>query len=317
VGDRQVGKVSEARPRRPKSTRLALGALVVVCLIWGYNFVVMKTGLRYSGPWDFVALRNVGGAVALFILVLVTRRPFRPQAPGYSLALGLLQVTGNLGLVVWALSTGAVGRTSVLTYAMPFWVLILAWPVLGERIQGFQWIAIGVALLGLVFIFNPIGAHGTIGATVIAFGSGVCWAGATILTRILHRRRHVDLLSLASWQMLFGAIPLVVIALLVPQRPMDWQPLLVIALLFNMICANVIAWSLWLFVLRHVRAGTASVGTLAAPPVGILGSWLQLGEVPSPFEAVGIALIVVALAILSVIAIRRRDDSAVSEEPAG
>ncbi len=53
------------------STRLALGALVVVCLIWGYNWVVMKIGLRYAAPFDFVALRNVGGAACLFLLLVV------------------------------------------------------------------------------------------------------------------------------------------------------------------------------------------------------------------------------------------------------
>ncbi len=60
---------------RANSTRLAFGALVVVCLIWGYNWVVMKIGLRYAGPFDFVALRNVGGTACLFLLLLVLRKP--------------------------------------------------------------------------------------------------------------------------------------------------------------------------------------------------------------------------------------------------
>ncbi|MBC7293957.1 MAG: EamA family transporter, partial [Thermoleophilia bacterium] len=238
---------------------LAAGALVIVCLLWGYNWVIMKIGLRYAGPFDYLAIRVGGGAICLFLLLLVTRRPLKPEALGYSTALGFLQVTGNLGLITWALAHGAVGRTSVLGYTMPFWVLILAWPILGERIRGAEWVAIVLAFAGLVFIFNPSGAHGTMAATVMATGGGVFWAGATVVTRILHRRRKVDLLSLAAWQMLLGAIPLIVVALLVPSRPMEWNLALVGTLAFSIVFATVVAWFLWLFVLRYLPAGLASV----------------------------------------------------------
>ena len=314
-GETTASMTLDAKRTGVSSTRLALGALLVVCLIWGYNWVVMKIGLRYAAPFDFVALRNVGGAACLFLLLLVLRKPLRPQALRYSIVLGLLQVTGNLGLVMWALTTGAVGRISVLGYTMPFWVLLLAWPILGERIHGFEWGALALALAGLVFIFNPAGAHGTLSSSFKALGAGVFWAGATIVTRMLHRHQEVDLVSLAAWQMLFGAIPLVLIAFLVPSKPIHWTATFGMALAFNMVLANVVAWSLWLFVLRHLPTGTAGVGTLAAPVVGIVAAWAQLGEKPSPLEGVGMALIVGALALLTAIAIRRRENLVASEEP--
>jgi len=275
----------------------------------------MKIGLRYAGPFDFVALRNVGGTACLFLLLLVLRKPLRPQALPYAIVLGILQVTGNLGLVMWALSSGAVGRISVLGYTMPFWVLLMAWPVLGERVRGFEWAALALALAGLVFIFNPAGAHGTISSSFMALGAGIFWAGATVVTRLLHRYHDVDLVSLAAWQMLFGAIPLVLIAFLVPSKPIHWTSTFLIALLFNMVMANVVAWSLWLFVLRHLSASTAGIGTLTAPVVGIVGAWIQLGEKPSLLEGVGMALIVGALALLTGIALRRHENLVASEEP--
>jgi drug/metabolite transporter (DMT)-like permease len=56
---------------------------------------------------------------------------------------------------------------------------------------------------------------------------------------------------------------------------------------------------LWIFVLRNLPARDASMGTLANPIVGIVAAWLQLGEVPSTTEAIGMALIVCSLFALT------------------
>jgi len=76
----------------------------------GYNWVVMKVGLEYSDPWPFTALRTTLGAVALFIVLIVLRRPLGPRRPLATMLLGLLQTTGMIGLLMWALETGAAGR---------------------------------------------------------------------------------------------------------------------------------------------------------------------------------------------------------------
>jgi drug/metabolite transporter (DMT)-like permease len=268
----------------------------------------MKIGLNYSGPFQFVALRSTGSAAVFFLILVVLRRPIRPQNLGYCVALGLLQVTGNLGLIMWALTTGAVGRSSILNFSMPFWVLILPWPILGERTKGAAWAAIALAFAGLILIFNPVGPHGPLVSSAIALGSALFWAGATVITRIMHRHGQVDLLSLAAWQMLFGAIPLILVAFLVPARPIAWEAPFVLALLYSILGASVIAWLLWLFVLRHLPAGTAGVGTLAAPVISIVAAWLQLHELPSRLEATGMGLIVLALAVLTAVAVHRREN---------
>jgi hypothetical protein len=78
-----------------KSRRLAVPALFVLALIWGYNWVVMKVGLAYSQPFTFATLRTFLGAVVLFLLLVVLRRPLRPRALGLTAALGLLQTGGS------------------------------------------------------------------------------------------------------------------------------------------------------------------------------------------------------------------------------
>ena len=65
------------------------------------------------------------------------------------------QTTLNFGATTMALAGGGAGRTSVLVFTMPFWTLLLAWPVLHERVRGAQWLAIALAFAGLVLVVEP------------------------------------------------------------------------------------------------------------------------------------------------------------------
>lgn len=213
--------------------------------------------------------------------------------------LGLLQTAAMLGLVMWALDTGAAGRTSALTYTMPFWVLILAWVLLGERIAGIQWVAVALALCGLVLILDPGDLQGSLESKLLAVGSGIAWAASAIVVKRIHERTEVDILNLTTWQMLFGSLPLAAVALMVRSRPIVWSPEFIGALVFNVIPATAVAWLLWLYVLRVLPAGIAGVGTLATPVIGVVASWLQLGERVDAFETAGVCLILTALFLLT------------------
>ena len=53
-------------------------ALVLLTLIWSYNWIVMKQVLRWSGPFTFSALRYAFGTLVLFAVLLARREPLRP-----------------------------------------------------------------------------------------------------------------------------------------------------------------------------------------------------------------------------------------------
>lgn len=140
----------------PNSTTVrAFVGLIILAVIWGYNWVVMKHALNYAGPFEFSAMRTFFGALCLMALLFVLRKPLRPREVPIVLVLGLLQTVGFTGLISWALVGGGAGKTAVLTYAMPFWVMVLAWPLLGEKIHGTQWLAALCSIMGLVFILDP------------------------------------------------------------------------------------------------------------------------------------------------------------------
>ncbi len=272
-------------------------ALALLVLVWGYNWVVTKVGVNYSDPFTFVALRNVLGAIVLLALVALRGGSLRPKPFRAVVLFGFFQ-TSLSGLSVWALYVGSAGKTSVLTYTMPFWLLLIAWPVLGERIRGLQWVAVGLAMSGLLLVLDPWRRY-DLAAELLGVGAGFSWAIASLVYKITRRHQTVDLLSFTAWQGLLGSIPLIIAAVLTADHAPTWNVSFVAALFYNVIIATAIARLLWLYVLETLPTGTLGVSTLAIPLIGVLTAWLQLGERPGRLEAAGLGLIVLALAVLT------------------
>lgn len=283
----------------PDARRGALLVLLLPVAIWSYNWVVMKRVLAWIGPFDFSALRFVFGVLVLIALMLARHRSWRPPPLAPTVLIGLAQTAGFQALVQWALVDGGAGRTALLAYTMPFWVVPLAWWLLGDRPGPRQWLGIALAALGLVFVLEPWHGLGGARSATLAIGGGLCWALGTVLTKRLFRRGDVDALSLTTWQMAFGAIALVVLALVTHERPIQWSGELWWALAYNAVLASGAAWLLWSWVVERVPAGVVGLSSLAVPIAGIALAWAVLGERPSPMESVGIALIVAALAVVN------------------
>lgn len=293
-------------PATPQTA--AIAALLLLAAIWGYNWVVMKRALEDIGAFQFGALRTFFGALVLFAVIAALRRPLRPQHLPMTLLLGLLQTSGFTGLIIWALVEGGAGKTAVLSFTMPFWVMLFAWPMLGERLRGMQWLAALLSVAGLAGILKPWAMHGQLFSNALALCAGACWALAVVLAKRLHQRApDMDLLSFTAWQMLLGSLPLVVAAVLLPAPPAHWSGYLIGASLFNVFLANGLGWWLWLYALQRLPAGIASMNSLLIPVVAVLAAWLQLGETPSTAEAVGMALIGIALALIAARGMRRHE----------
>jgi drug/metabolite transporter (DMT)-like permease len=304
-------------PPAPRSRNLGVLALAVIAPIWGYSWVVSKVALEYSGPFTFAGLISGLGAVCLFAVLAVRRRPLRPPPLGWTLLVGLLQTALFNGLATAALTVGGAGKVSVLVYTMPFWLLLLAWLFLGERLRGLQWPAVAVAFAGLILVVRPWDIGGALSG-VLACAAGLSWAGAALAVKLLQRHARTDTLSLTAWQLLFGCIPLLALGFLIEGDVPDWTPVFIACLAYSVLLANAVCWALWLFALRALPAGAAGMGTLAVPVVGVIAAWIQLQEKPTPVEGAGMVLIIAALAVLAAVGVAagRRDGPGGGDDPA-
>ncbi len=275
-------------------------ALIVLTLIWSFNWIVLKTVLQYSGPFDFSALRYIVGTAVLVLVMLVRRESFKPPPIVMTAIIGFAQTAGFQALVQWALVSGGAGKTALLAFTMPFWVVLFSWLILADRPGARQVWSLAIAALGLVFIIEPWRGFGGATSSLLAVGGGVLWGLGVVLSKRLFQRCHSSALSLTTWQMFFGALLLSAIALAVPERPIEWAPTMIAALVYNGVLSSGIAWLLWSYVVEKLPANVAGLSSLAVPIVGIGFAWMLLDEVPSAWESAGIVAICIALAVVNV-----------------
>lgn len=281
------------------SRRPALIALILLTLIWSYNWIVMKQVLRYSGPFEFSALRYALGTLVLFAMLVLRRESLRPPPLLPTVLIGLAQTLGFQALVQWALVEGGAGKTALLAYTMPFWVVLLGWLLFAQRPSARLWTGLGLAGGGLLLVLAPWLDSGTARSHALALTGGACWALGVVLSKRLFQRGGIGALSLTAWQMLFGSIGLIAVALLAQEQPIEWSDYFIGALAYNAVLSSGLAWVMWSYVVERLPAEIAGLSSLVIPLVGIGFAWVLLGEQPSMLEGAGIVLIGIALAVVT------------------
>ena len=279
--------------------------------IYNYNCTITDE------PFKFTALRMSLSAICLVLILPLTGRPILPTRVPELIGLALVQTSLLFTLSTWAIAEGSAGRVAFMVYTMPFFTLLFAWPLLGERVRGLQWIAILLAVGGLMAIIQPWHLQGSMMSNLCAVGAGATWAAGAIMVKRLQAREPMDLLSMTAWQMVFGSIPLIVISWGVPEAPIVWSPRFIGTLVLVTVVITAIGWMLWMYALNKLEAGTASLAALAAPPIAMISSAMVFGERPNAFELFGMCLIVAALFVLSVSGMRSARPASQNVEPLG
>ncbi|MBL0163262.1 MAG: EamA family transporter [Xanthomonadales bacterium] len=279
--------------------RGALFALLATILIWAYSWVVMKQVLAYAGPFHFAALRYLLGAAVLFGALVLSGQSLRPPPLVLTTLIGLSQTAAFQGLEQWALIDGGAGHVSLLAYTMPFWAVLLAWLLLGDRPTRRHWLGVGLAAIGLICIIEPWKALGSPMSTTLAIVGGAAWAVGTVLSKRMFQRHAPSVLNLTAWQMLIGGAALGVVAIAVPEREIDWTFTFIGGLTYSVVVASSLAWWLWAIVVQRLPTALASVSSLGVPIVSVLLAWLILHEQPSIMALIGMVFVLAGLVAVS------------------
>ena len=283
-------------------------ALAALTLIWGSNWVVMKLALDHAHPVVFNVERTWIAVIVLFGALVVQGKSLRPVGWWAIVVTGFFQTTVNFGSTTMALAGGGAGRTSVLVFTMPFWTLLIAWPVLHERVRGVQWLAIAAAFVGLALVVEPWEWQGDLAPRLWAVASGFGWAAGTVATKHFQQRQRLDMLNFMAWQMAIGVLPLTLLPLFVAFPPTQWSAAQVSLLVYVGVVSTALGFLLWIEILRHLPAGTASLNMFAIPVIALVSSMLVFGERLRTTEWLGIGCIGAGLAIISMQALRTARD---------
>ena len=281
------------------SRRAAYVALAALTLVWGFNWIVMKAAQINADPLEFNMHRTWLAICVLFAALVARRGRFWPGNWRAVVITAFLQTTLNMGATMMAVAGGGVGRTSVLVYTMPFWTLVIAWPVLHERVQGAQRYAIAFAFAGLVLVVQPWAWEGDLAPKLWAVLSGFGWAAGAVAMKYFQRERGFDVLSFMAWQMIIGVLPLTVLPWLFDVPPTHWSIAHAGLMFFVGAIATAGGFLVWIEILRWLPAGTASLNLFAVPVIAILSSMAVFGERITRIEWIGIAAIGVGLGLLT------------------
>ncbi|MGE5537658.1 MAG: DMT family transporter [Gemmatimonas sp.] len=286
------------------SRRTAFFLLALVILIWGTNWPVMKIGLETLPPFTFAAARIVLGAATLFAVLALTggiRLPPRHDLPVlFSVAMG--QIAAFLGFVNLGLQYVPAGRSAILSYTTPIWVVPAAVLVLHERFGWRTVIGLALGLIGIAALFNPWGFDWSSRDALLGNGylllAALAWAASMVHVK-MHRWESSPL-ELTPWQLVAAAVPLIVLALVfepVTRLSLDHTTALVLA--FNGPLSTAFAVWAWLSVNRALPAITSSLGSLGVPVVGLLASVVTLGETVDAATLIGLVAIAGGLVLVS------------------
>ncbi len=284
------------------SRRTAVLLFAVVVVSWGLNWAVTKIIVHSVVPLWATAIRTAIAAVTLLAVQLARGEFILPRKGDWPviLAIGLLHMVAFSALVAFGLKFAPVGRSIVLGYTTPLWVvpgaaLFLREPMTRARIAG-----TALGLLGLVAMFNPLAFDWTDSAALTGSAlillAALCWAA-----NILYVRAHKWVstpFQLTFWQTLLATCVLSTLALVFDGAPqIAWSPSLAAAFLYAGIVGTALAYWAMAMVNRSLPAATTSLGILATPVIGVVVSTLALGE------TIDISLLAAMVMILSGIAV--------------
>jgi drug/metabolite transporter (DMT)-like permease len=263
---------------------------------------VTKTIVQSVVPLWATAIRSAIATAALLVLQLARGQfvvPRRGDVP-VIIAIALLHMVAFSALAAFGLRLAPVGRSIVLGYTTPLWVVPGAWLFLKEPMTRSRLAGIALGVLGLIAMFNPLAFDWNDRAALTGSGlillAAFCWAA-----NILYVRAHKWVstpFQLMFWQTLLATTVLTMLALLIDGTPqIAWSPPLAGAFLYGGIFATALAYWAMAMVNRNLPAATTSLGILATPVIGVASSALALGE------PIDVSLIVAMTMILSGIAV--------------
>ena len=271
-------------------------ALCLINLIWGMNWVVMKTANSFFPPTTFVAYRFLFGALVLLSVWRWLRLPLpKKKYWPWIFLTGILQMgLNNIAAQTSMLTLGA-GMVSVLNYSMPVFAAVMAHFLLGERLTWRKGAGIVLAIAGMAVLMD-VHAGGDVTAILIGLLSAIFWGLASIIVKL--KLSDINPISLTTWQMVCASLSLLAYTAVVPQGKVIWNTDSILCLIYNGILASALAFFLWSWILEHIEVSKASVAVLAAPVVGVVGGIICLGEPMTTHIFLGMVMIMSGIYIV-------------------
>ena len=276
--------------------------ILVLTLVWGCNWPILKMGVTELAPLTFRAVTLPFAAVGMLLVSRFSGESVRiPRAWWPRLiVLALLNIAGWNGFVLFGVQQLPAGRSAILAYTMPIWATMIAAVLLHEPLSRRKLLGLALGISGMaVLIGEQISAvrAAPFGALMI-LAAAIVWALGTVLLR--KWQPAIPQNTLSGWMMLLGWIPIALLAPLFDPQPLSTELANLsargwFAVLYNIFLAGTLAHWAWFTLARTLPVAVSSLSSLPVPVVGVFSGIVLLGERPGPQEWIALALVVGAL----------------------
>ncbi len=285
-----------------------LALLVVV--VWGLNFVVIKVGLHSMPPLMLAGLRFLLVAFPALFFVARPKIPFRLLL-GYGLTISF----GQFAFLFCAINFGMpAGLASLVLQAQAFFTIILGALVFGERLQGKQLAGIALAVVGVLVLAEASlnGQHVALLGFLLTLAAAFCWASGNIFNKkIMQLETRPAVISLVVWSALIPILPFMAASYLLDGPTVMLHSLVtldlitILSLIYLAFVATIVGYGIWGALLGRYETWRVAPLSLLVPVVGIASAALLLDEKLGALQLVG-ALLVMAGLYINVFGLRLR-----------
>lgn len=277
-----------------------LALLVVV--VWGLNFVVIKVGLHNMPPLMLAGLRFLLVAFPALFFVARPQVPFRLLL-GYGLTISF----GQFAFLFCAINFGMpAGLASLVLQAQAFFTIILGAVTFGERLQGKQLAGITLAVFGvLVLVESSLnGQHVALLGFMLTLAAAFSWACGNIFNKkIMLLASRPPVMSLVVWSALIPILPFMAASWLLDGPQAMLQSLVnidlttTLSLVYLAFVATIVGYGIWGTLLGRYETWRVAPLSLLVPVVGLASAALLLDEKLSALQLLGAVLIMAGLYI--------------------
>jgi drug/metabolite transporter (DMT)-like permease len=271
---------ASTRPRKENLDALAVGILLVCCMFWGFQQVLVKATVAELPPVFVSAVRGLGATLLLWLWC--QWRGVRLFERDGSLWAGLLVgglFAAEFAFIYMGLQLTTASRLTVFLYTSPFWVAALV-PVFirTERLKPLQWVGMACAFAAVVFALREgFGGGGAMG-DLMGLAAGALWGLTTVAIRACNLTR-ISAEKLLFYQLAISTVVLVGVSHGMGE-PWDvsWSRFAIGSVVVQTVVGAFASYLAWMWMLGHYPATRISSFVFLTPLFALLfGAW-WLGE---------------------------------------
>lgn len=284
----------------------ASGLMIVLCMVWGVQQVVLKIAADDIAPLMQIALRC--GLSAILVIPLIRWQNKRDLIAKEYLLPGMVLAflfSAEFWLVAEALRYTSASHTVVLLYTAPIFVALgLHWKLPAEKLSPVQWGGIFLAFAGIVLAFLERDQHSldhsqSLLGDFYALMAGIFWALTTIALR-LSKLADAPATQTLLYQLVGGFLFLMPIVYLTGQTEIHWTTVAISSLVFHVLIMSFMSLMLWFWLLRHYLANSLGVFSFLTPVFGIIFGVIFLDETVELNFIVGTTMVMLGVLTVSV-----------------